>query len=365
MISTNLTYIKLLFGLIIVWLLASCNNEVTNKLEAKGTALGTMNEIVVVADDALWESAVGDTFRYYFESAYPILPQPEPLFDLRHFSPQDLQGQPLRKELRTYTILADLSDADSETTKMVKKDLGSEKFDYATKPGATTSSVGRDKWARGQLLVYLYAPDRTALSAAIKKSFPAITKKVHEHDKKQLRSTIYVDRANLGLSEKVRERFHIDFQVPGDFVVATDDIENNVLWMRKVGEKADQNIVLQRFSYDDEAQLSKQGIINMRDKFGRTYVTSDEEDDFMVVDEDVLPVYEYSFTLDNHYGKELRGIWEMTNAFSGGPFNTYVILNEAKRELIYVDVFVLAPGTTKRDHMMQLDHIVKTARIVS
>jgi len=129
-------------------------------------------------------------------------------------------------------------------------------------------------------------------------------------------------------------------------------------------ESRDQNIVLQRVTYDDETQLSKEGIIAMRDKFGRTYVTSDEENDFMVVDEDVLPVYEYSFKLDNHYGKELRGIWEMTNAFSGGPFNTYVILNEAKREIIYVDVFVLAPGTTKRDHMMQLDHIVKTARII-
>lgn len=311
------------------------------------------------------DGAVGDTFRYYFESAYPIMPQPEPLFDLRHFTIEELNVQPLRKELRTYAILADLSDEDSPTTRMVKKDLGSEKFDYAMKPDANLSSVGKDKWARGQLLVYLYGADRKILEKSIKESFPAAAKRVQKHDAKQLKSSIYVDRVNLGLTDDVKTRFGIDFDVPGDFVVATDDLENNVLWLRKVGDKADQNIVLKKVKYVNEEQLSKDGIIAMRNDFGSTYVTSDEVDDVMVVDEEHLPVYEYSFSIDNHYGKELRGIWEMTNTFSGGPFNTYVVLNEAKKEIIFIDVFVLAPGTSKRNYMMQLDHIVKNAKIIS
>ena len=334
-------------------------------MEPKGTALGKMHEIVVVADKEIWDGAVGDTFRYYFESAYPIMPQPEPMFDLRHFTIEELNVQPLRKELRTYTILADLSDADSPTTQMVRKDLGSEKFDYAMKPDANLSSVGKDKWARGQLLIYLYGADRNILQKSIRESFPAAAKRIHKHDAKQLKSSIYVDRVNLGLTSQVKERFGIDFDVPGDFVVATDDTQNNVLWLRKVGDKADQNIVIKKVAYTDQKQLSKEGIIAMRNEFGSTYVTSDEENDVMVVDEEHLPVYEYSFNIDEHYGKELRGIWEMTNTFSGGPFFTYVILNEKKKELIFVDVFVLAPGTSKRNHMMQLDHIVKNAKIVS
>ncbi len=357
------TYLYLVV-LVLAGLLVGCNNEVSQKLEPKGSALGVMNEVVVVADEELWESAVGDTFRYYFESAYPILPQPEPMFDLRHFTPAELTGQPLRKELRTYTIIADLSDEESATTAMVKKDLGSEKFEYAMKTGIKSSSVGRDKWARGQLLIYLYGTDRAALSKSISESFSAVAKRIHQHDEKQLKSTIYVDRINQGLSEEIKSRFHIDFKVPGEYVVAHDDEESNVLWMRKVGKKVDQNIVLQRVPYTDQKQLSKEGIIAMRDAFGARYVTSDEEGDVMVVDEENLPVYEYSFNLDNHYGKELRGIWEMTKTFSGGPFNTYVILNEAKKELIYVDVFVLGPGSTKRNHMMQLDHIIKNARVI-
>lgn len=361
----NMRHIKIYLILAVLAMVSgACNSEVKQKLDAKGTALGKMNEIVVIADKEIWEGAVGDTFRYYFESAYPIMPQPEPIFDLRHFTVEELNGQPLRKELRTYTVLADLSDMDSPTTRMVKRDLGSEKYNEAMKGGKKFSSVGRDKWARGQLLVYLYAPDRNGLQKAINASFPAIAKRVHQHDEKQLRSTIYVDRVNQGLSQKVKERFNVAFDVPGDFVVATDDVENNVLWLRKTGEKADQNIVLQKISYTDALQFTKQGVIALRNEFGSRYVTSDEEGDVMIVDEEHLPVYEYSLELDKHYGKEFRGIWEMTKAFSGGPFNTYVILNEKQRELIYIDVFVLAPGTTKRNHMMQLDHIVKTAKVL-
>ncbi len=354
---------SIFFGCIL-FVFFGCSSEVNKQLEPKGSALGKMNEIIVIADKALWESAVGDTFQYYFESAYPILPQPEPIFDLRHFTMEELNGQPLRKELRTYVILSDLSDAESPTTRMVKRDLGSEKYSAAMQGGDKFSSVGRDKWARGQLLVYLYAPNRAKLEEAITSSFSAIASRVHRHDEKQLRSSVYVDRVNSGLTDKVRDDFGIAFDVPGDFHVAIENKDNKVLWLRKIGDKADQNIVLQKIKYNNQSQLSKEGIIDIRNKFGSIYVTSDEEDDVMVVDEDNLPVYEYNLNMDGHYGKELRGIWEMTNTFSGGPFTTYVILKEATNEILYVDVFVLAPGTTKRDLMMQLDHIIKSSNII-
>ena len=342
--------------------LSSCGNEVTQKMENKGTALGRMNEIVVIADDNLWEGAIGDTFKFYFESAFPILPQPEPMFDLRHFTPEDLKAQPLRKELRTYTILADLSDLESSTTQMVRKDVGAEKLDYGS--DEKFSSVGRDKWARGQLLVYLYGKNGQKLEDAIKSSFSAVAKRVNQHDQKQLKAQLYVDQVNKGLTAKVTERFGLDLQIPGDFITATSDEQNNVLWLRKETKKAILNMVFQTIPYTDEKQLSKQGIMDMRNKFGSTYVTSDDPNDVMVIHTERLPVYEYSFKLDGRYGKELRGIWEMTNTFAGGPFNTYVILDEPNKRLIYIDAFVLGPGSKKRDLMMQLDYMVKSAKVL-
>ncbi|NNF22864.1 MAG: DUF4837 family protein, partial [Saprospiraceae bacterium] len=65
------------------------------------------------------------------------------------------------------------------------------------------------------------------------------------------------------------------------------------------------------------------------------------------------------------YTKELRGTWEMTKAFSAGPFNAYAIHNADSGSIIYVTVFVLAPGSEKRDMMLQLDYIIKNARLTS
>jgi len=248
---------------------------------------------------------------------------------------------------------------------MVKKDVGSESFEYAIKKGDKTSSVGRDKWAKGQLLVYLFGVDQKALEQSITQNFAAVAKRIHQHDKKQLQSTVYVDRTNQGLSNKLKDTYNLDLKVPGDYVVATEDVANNVLWLRKDTKDAILNIVVNKKTYEDQSQLSKEGIIALRDDFGAKYVTSDEDSDRMVVNSVSLPVYEYEFKLGEHYAKELRGIWEMTESFSGGPFNSYAVLNKEQNEIIYVDVFVLAPGKDKRDMMMQLDYIVKSSKVVT
>jgi len=66
---TETSRISFFFLLLTSCLLLSCNNDITRQLEAKGVALGKMNEIVVISDESLWEGMVGDTFRFYFQSA--------------------------------------------------------------------------------------------------------------------------------------------------------------------------------------------------------------------------------------------------------------------------------------------------------
>ncbi len=359
--SMKLNYI---FGIATLFFLVSCNDDVKKSLEPRSSALGVMNEIVVICDNDMWEGAVGDTFRFYFESAYPIMPQPEPLFDLRHFSVKELQIEPMRKELRTYAILADLSDENSPTTRMVKTDLGAEKFNAALADGTPVSSVGRDKWARGQVLFYLFGKDREALSQSIVKNFAAVARRVNKHDEKQLHASVYARPINKGLTNQVAERFGLRVDIPGDFKVATSDEAANVLWLRKDTKEAIVNVVFQTLPYSSTKQLERNEIIQLRNRFGKKYVESDSPSDYMVVNEDDLPVYEYKINIDEHYAIELRGIWEMTEAFVAGPFTTYMILNEKANRIIYVDTFVFAPGEEKRDYMQQLNHMVRSAKLV-
>ena len=84
----------------------------------------------------------------------------------------------------------------------------------------------------------------------------------------------------------------------------------------------------------------------------------------MLTNTDDLPIYEYGYQNNGHYTREVRGVWGLAKDFIGGPFATFVMLNEDTNEIVFIDTFVYAPGKDKRDHMQQLEYIAKTAKLV-
>ncbi|MCB0632620.1 MAG: DUF4837 family protein, partial [Lewinella sp.] len=48
------------------------------------------------------------------------------------------------------------------------------------------------------------------------------------------------------------------------------------------------------------------------------------------------------------------------NDFMGGAFVSYLIHNPEKKDLLFVDGFVHAPGKDKRDFMENLEYIIST-----
>ena len=76
----------------------SCAKEAVQKsLEADKIAFGKINRINVLCDQSVWDGPLGDSIRFYYSAAYPILPQPEPIFDLHHLTLEDMRKDPLRK----------------------------------------------------------------------------------------------------------------------------------------------------------------------------------------------------------------------------------------------------------------------------
>ena len=356
-------YFIYIFSVFAVLSLYSCNDEMAKTFESKPVALARMNEIVAVSDKDLWEGSVKDSFNYYFESAYPIMPSPEPMFDVRHFTPVQLNNESLRKELRTYIVLADLDDPESSTTKMLRRDLGEERFLKAKQDPEFNTSVGKDKWARNQILIYLFAKGEAALSKVIRESYPAVAKRIRLHDTQPLIASIYVQRnESRTLMSKINDLYGFTMRIPGDYEDIKPDAEN-FTWLRKDTKKMLMNIVIQKFPYTSEDQLSNENIIKLRDEYGKRHVSSDAEGSYMVTNPVDLPTYDYTYEIDGQYVKEIRGIWEMENDFYGGPYASYVILNKATNEIIFIDTFILGPGQDKRDMMMQLEYIVKSAKI--
>jgi hypothetical protein len=323
----------------------SCSEEVQRSLRPTPTAFGKLSQLIIIADQEIWDGNVGDTLRHYYATAFPILPQPEPLFDLTHFTAEELMAEPMRRELRNYMFVANLGEEASPTGNLIRQDIGEEKIRQFREDKSSSNSVsGRDNWARGQL----------------RRNFPSVTKRIQEAEKPKIDATVFLDGESYRLKEEVKNKIGVDMRVPGDYILALSN--DNTVWMRKETSTASSNIMVHKMRYTDQSQLSRNGIKAMRDSLGRL-VSSTTPNTYMRINDIDLPLIINERNIDGHYALEARGIWEIVNDYMGGAFVSYLIHNPKENTLVFVDGFVHAPGEYKRPYILYLDHILNTVKL--
>lgn len=356
---------NILLFLAIVLAGIGCNNETTAKFQPKPMAIGKLNDVVIISDKTLWESFLQDTVLEYFGTTFPVMPTPEPMFDVRHFTPSDLQAESLRRELRTYVVIGDVNNASSETTEMIRRDLGEEKLIKAKTDPGYTSAVGLDKWANDQVIIYIFGAGADNVAKAVRENFPAVASRINKHDERQLSANIYAKKGyNTELNQRITDSFHLSLNIPADYYESVSVDKNNFIWLKRDLKVLEQHLVIRKFPYTSADQLSKENIIKWRDEYGQKYIKGSSEESYMITNGEDLPIYEYKTTIDGAYAREVRGMWEMTGDFIAGAFISFAIVNEARKEIIFVDTFVFGPGQSKRDYIQQLEYLVKKSKLV-
>lgn len=350
--------ILLFLGLTLV---VGCSNDFTDQLTPTPVAYGKVNELVVVADKNMWEGPVGDTIRYYLAAAYIILPQPEPLLDIRFYEPADMREVPGRKKFRSYLFVGNMSDTDSPTTKMIKNDIGSEGTLRASEDPSFNISLGSNKWAKDQILIYQFGKDQNTLIDNLRKNAATILKRVKRHDDEIVEANIYQGGVNAEMVSLIKAKTGADLKVPYDYFLAMNDSVSNTLWLRKETDYLSSNIFLHKYSYKDQKQLSKEGIKDQLNELGR-YVSTMKDGTYKHINDIDLPMYTTNMQLNGNYVVETRGIWEVVDDFMGGPYLSYSILNRETNEILLVEGFVHAPSKTKRNFMEELEHIFGTLK---
>jgi hypothetical protein len=336
------------------------DSRMSQSFEADKIAFGKINQINIICDQAEWDGPIGDSLRFYYGSAYPILPQPEPIFDLRHMTMEDLRKDPLRKELRTFIVVADLADKSSETAALIRQDIGSEKIEASVADNGYGNSVALNKWAKGQLIIYLFGQDQQKLVDNISNSYTAVAKRIHQADEEMIEATAFFNGENVSLAEEIQALMDVNMRIPEEFLPAIK--ESNMVWLRRETSDASSNIMLTKVPYVDQSQLSREGIKKIRDKIGKEYISSALPDTYMRINDVDLPLFVETTRLNGDYALEARGIWDIVNDFMGGSFISYLIYDPGKPELLFIDAFVHAPGKDKRDMMQQLEYILHTAK---
>jgi len=340
---------------------SACTDEAKRAMAGPKDAYGKLNDLVVISEANVWDGPVGDTIDYYYGAAYPILPQPEPMYDIRHFDLKKLESEPLLRELRTYLIVANLRDEDAPVSRFVRADLGEQNYERAKKDADFNTLVGKNRWAKGQLVIYVFSFSEEGLIKALTRTFSAVSKRIRESEVPHLHKRLFVGGEDFELRDKVMEKDGVSLKVPKGWFLALQ--KPDVTWLRMETDKASSNILISKIPYTSEGQLSKAGIKEIRNKLGRKYVSSRIQGSYMVINDEDLPMYTYVKTVNNRYTVEARGIWELENDYMGGPFISYLIHNKEKGELVFLDGFVYAPEEDKRNYIQYLEHILSGVKI--
>ncbi|MEO1257903.1 MAG: DUF4837 family protein [Bacteroidota bacterium] len=321
---------------------------------------GRPNQVFVIADSTLWNGMVGDSFFYYFAAPYLLLPQPEPIFDIQHMTPEELAKAPAKKEFKSFIFLADMADKSSITSQQVLHDVGAMKVDEARVGKGYTTIVAQNKWALNQQLFYFIGFGPEKLAENISKNFPPVARRINDRDEKMVEANAYQSGTNSGLEADMATSFGIEIKLPGDFSKILHNSNNRTVWLRSDDRDIVSNVVIHRRPYRSEDQLTYDGIKGIRNEVGRI-VESPVLDSYMQINDVDLPLFVEKKTLNGLYTVQARGIWEMVNDFKGGAFISNLMLDQDRGELIFVDGFLYAPSIPKkRNYMQELELIISS-----
>ncbi len=351
-------------------LLVGCGGGGSSSMEpggvpeaAKPRAIGDVNRVVIVADRELLQTPVGDSIAYHYEQPYPLMPQPEPLYDLRYMTAEEIIQNGPRRELRSYVIIADLRDPQSSTTRFVTQMLGEEKILAAKEDYRKGTTVVTDQWANGQIVVYLYAEGPDALADLVAKSFSGAQKRINASDEEVLMANIYQSGRNKSVGDTVQKLVGLRFDVPQDYLVAK--AEPGFVWLRRDLNDVVQNLLVSEVPYAGGTQISADSAVVYRNRISRDAVRTNTKGSVMSTNDRDLPIVTERIDVDGIEAFAAKGVWEMSNDYMGGPFFTYLIPDAEAGKLYVVDAFVYAPGSKKgkRNYMQQLETIVKGAKL--
>ena len=346
---------------VLAFALSSCAGDFASGLNPRPSAFGKINSLFVIADDDVWAAGASDSIAFFFEAPYLILPQPEPIFDVRHITPREIAEQPTLQELRNYIVLADLSNEDSPTTQMVLSDLNDARVQQVREEGFG-SAVARNKWATNQQLIYLLGKNHNELLTGLSTAYPAVVKRIDERENERIKTTAYFPGVNRSLGREIQARSGALMDIPGNYERVPVEAEN-FAWVRKNVKGGSLNIMATKIPYDSPDQLSKEGLKAIRDRVGKEYFGSSLDSTWMKINDTDLPLFVTPTEINGKYSLEGRGIWEMENDFLAGPFISYLINDEDDRQLVLIDGFVLAPGRKKREFMEELTQVLRTAEV--
>ncbi len=308
---------------------SSCDSENPGSEGMLPSSNGAALEVLVVAEDGLWNSEAGFKLRSVLQAPVQGMPQAEPLLKVVQIDPSELQS--LMRRSRNMVFLKD--------------------------DGAAEFQGIRDRWASPQNVWLFQAPSRDSLEELVQTYAHQMASEAIASERLHLMKRLKAKPA--AQSQWMREK-GLEFNLIPGFKLTTDKPDASVFWNRKT--RSDQCIIMYSRPLEDDSLASGQGWIEARNDIARRYVPGQLEGSHMITETEPAPAF-LPINFNGMFGYEIRGLWKVKGDFMGGPFLSYSLYDEEAKRIVVVEGFCFAPEIEKRALMFELESILHTVKL--
>lgn len=310
--------------------LSACNSGGSSMTRATGIAY----EVIVVMDKIDWDGAAGTAIKEELTSPIPFLPQPESFMRYTYARPDQFDG--LLRYVRNILIIN------------IDKDLYTK----------TSLLKETNKWARGQLVMYLNTPDVQSLETYLLENPRIIVNHYDKEEKIRMREVLYQTYSQV-VMDKAKERFDITINAPSD-ITSLGESEYG-LWFSNNAAVGRMDLLIYAFPFTDKNTFTLDYLVAKRDSFVKEMVPGSFEGSYMSTEKRVVDYFASS--LHGKYCGVLRGLWRMEGGdMMGGPFISYARVDEKNKRIIVTEGFVYEPARDKRNYIRRLEAALQTVR---
>ena len=322
---------KTLAFIIGIFVLTACENDPQKDQVILADSSGNINNLSVIIPNDLWNGEVGEEIRRVLAAPVDGLPQEEPLFSINQMPPEAFSGF-VRKN-RTFLQVQKGEEAGMK--------------------------IAENPYARPQKGIRITGKTNEELINLIDENSEKI---IQEFKKTEIKEKQRRIGKSLKDDSELEEKLGVSMKFPTAYRYAKQD--DDFFWIRKDIKNGSMEILVYEVPMSTITKDTNTigNIIKMRDSIGAANIPGPIEGSHMITEAAYAP-YLFHSEIDNKFAYETKGTWEVTNAFMAGPFLNYAVMDEENDRIVVLEGFTFAPSARKRDNMLELEAILKSAKI--
>ncbi len=343
-------------AILLLAFVSGCAPDGDSADSTKPRARGSIGEIIMVIDSVKWAGPVGEELRNIFQADLPGMFRSESKFKVNIVDPRAMTRM---LKMSTNLIYVTTFDDKGASSQAINAQFSKESKEKAMSDQNLYSLRMEDEYAIGQEVLYLFGNTEGELVANLKKNGNRLQNLFEVRERGRLEKIILA-RKNTEAAAEAKKAIGIQINVPASYQIAKTD--KQFLWLRQItpsGNRADISLIFHVEDYVDESQTFPENILKLRDSVARNHIFGDPDDptSFVVSEKQIPPAFR-NMVINDNFTTEIRGSWKTNNLSMGGTYLGYLMVDEEKGKLYYLEGFVYYPNEVHRDALREIETIL-------